>query len=505
VLPFYFLCIFLLAGVGVAEVIRSVATLLARDPERPGPAVGTGGAVLALAGAIVFLGVPLGRLPGVDHPASGGVEWLGLHRSYRNDVPAWAEWNYTGLEGKEPASGPGQKAPEGQGGWPELEAMLATMGGLGNDPDHGCGRAFWEYGARLETYGTPMAPMLLPYFTDGCIGSMEGLYFESSATTPYHFLAQCELSDSGSCAQRDLAYRNREFDLGIQQLELLGVRYYMAFSQWAVGQADVSDRLTPVATTGPWHVYELDPQASALVTPLTNKPAVMRDVGPTQDEWLDPSAAWFLDPNQWGVPLAIDGPDDWPRVTLPADPVTQEDGVERLVGSRALPTLPTRPVEPATVSDIQTGDDSISFDVDRVGSPVLVKVSAFPNWEASGADGPYRVTPNLMVVVPTDRHVRLDFGRTTIDYLATFLSLLGLVGLVGLAVSPAVEMPQPRRRRPEGSAGPAAGLAPDAPPGWGGHVPVPPGLPPPPPGTPLALQPPPGIWSTSQGWPPPPP
>src|SRR4029450_3478874 len=72
VLPFYFLCIFLLAGVGVAEVIRSVATLLARDPERPGPIIGTAGAALSLATALVFLGVPLGRFPGVEYPASGG-------------------------------------------------------------------------------------------------------------------------------------------------------------------------------------------------------------------------------------------------------------------------------------------------------------------------------------------------------------------------------------------------------------------------------------------------
>ena len=37
---------------------------------------------------------------------------------------------------------------------------------------------------RLDRYGTTMAPMLLPFFTDGCIGSMEGLFFEASASTP---------------------------------------------------------------------------------------------------------------------------------------------------------------------------------------------------------------------------------------------------------------------------------------------------------------------------------
>ena len=47
-----------------------------------------------------------------------------------------------------------------------------------------------------------MAPMLLSLFTDGCIGSMEGLYFESSTTTPFHFINQDELSVRCSCAPR---------------------------------------------------------------------------------------------------------------------------------------------------------------------------------------------------------------------------------------------------------------------------------------------------------------
>jgi hypothetical protein len=33
----------------------------------------------------------------------------------------------------------------------------------------------WEYEPELVRYGTPMALMLLPHWTHGCIGSMEGL------------------------------------------------------------------------------------------------------------------------------------------------------------------------------------------------------------------------------------------------------------------------------------------------------------------------------------------
>jgi hypothetical protein len=85
------------------------------------------------------------------------------------------------------------------------------------------------------------------------------------------------------------------------------------------------------------------------------------------------------------------------------------------------------------VSHIHTGDESISFDVDKVGSPVLVKASYFPNWQASGAQGPWRVAPNLMVVVPTSKHVELGYHSTPIEWLGWALSLLGLVGLVLLA------------------------------------------------------------------------
>ena len=66
-------------------------------------------------------------------------------------------------------------------------------------------RPVWDYGSRLDRYGTPMAPMLLPFWTDGCMGSMEGLYFEASSTTPYHFLNQRALR-SRSSPQRDLPY-----------------------------------------------------------------------------------------------------------------------------------------------------------------------------------------------------------------------------------------------------------------------------------------------------------
>ena len=77
------------------------------------------------------------------------------------------------------------------------------------------------------------------------------------------------------------------------------------------------------------------------------------------------------------------------------------------------------------ISDVELGEQSVSFSVDRVGVPVLVRVSYFPNWKVDGATGPYRVAPNMMVVVPTENDVRLEFSSSNMDRLAYGLTLVG--------------------------------------------------------------------------------
>ena len=99
--------------------------------------------------------------------------------------------------------------------------------------------------------------MLMPHWTDGCIGSMEGLYFESSTTTPFHFLIQSELSTAPSRAQRDLPYRSFDIDAGIDHLQQFGVKYYAASSQVATEKAKQHSSLTQIANSGPWTIFKV--------------------------------------------------------------------------------------------------------------------------------------------------------------------------------------------------------------------------------------------------------
>jgi hypothetical protein len=414
-LPFHLLCLFLLAGLAVAEIGRALAVIADRAAPMAGAAV-----VGALA-VYVLVGLPLGVLPGETTGTDGSKHWLGLevrsgdadnragYLTQANVVRDWARWNYSGYERK-PA-------------YPEYHALVQTMDRVGDE--RGCGRAFWEYeNDRLNSYGTPMAPMLLPFWTDGCIGSQEGLYFESSATVPYHFLMQSTLSPEPSRAMRDLPYTSFDLSLGVRQLQLLGVRYYLAFSDQAVAAAAAHPALTEIATSGPWHVYEV--ADADVVQPLTSEPAVLTGVD-AHEGWLDAAVAFFTAPERWDVLLAADGPSSWARVG-PDD------------------TPPVRRVDAVAVDDVDVGRDGISFDVSTPGTPVLVKASYFPNWKVSGAEGPYRVTPNLMVVVPTDTHVELRYGWTGVDVGAYALTALGLVALFVLARRPPVEMPEPPSR-----------------------------------------------------------
>jgi hypothetical protein len=327
--------------------------------------------------AVAVLGFA-STVPGLIPPVASALSM----NTTGNQVSVWANTNYSGYQG--------------QSGWPEYQDLINTVTSVAKR--YGCGRAMWEYNSSEQRFGTPEALMLLPYWTNNCVDSMEGLLFESSATTPYHFLNQAELSASPSDAQANLNYGPLDVREGVQHLQMLGVKYYLAFSPEVVAQASSDPSLTLVATTKSWpspgvkwYIYKISD--SPIVQPLTSLPNVVANVA-SRVGWLDANVTWWLTPKDWPVMVASTGPSNWPRAAS--------------VSSLA----PSAPLAHVTVSHVVVGTQSISFHVSRVGVPVEVKISYFPRWHARGATGPYRVSPNLMAVVPTSTNVTLVYGST---------------------------------------------------------------------------------------------
>ncbi len=323
---------------------------------------------------------------------------------------------------------------EGRTQYPEYYDVVQTMAGLG--ATNGCGRAMWENNEDNGQYGTTMALMLLPHWTDGCIGSMEGLFFEASGTTPYHFLTTAALSKQSSNPVRELRYVNNDGSVAVPHLQALGVKYAMVRTAEAQREAALQPELQLVATSGPWEIYEV--ADADVVVPLDVQPVVVnhRD-GDQRERNLELGTSWFQQPDEWAAMPADDGPEDWQRIDVvvdenrlvpdpnrPADdPDTRGEQVDIVVPDQRIDPVALPAVE---VSDIQMGEQELSFRVDEVGVPVLVRVSYFPNWEADGADGPYRIAPNMMVVVPTEQEVRLHYGRSSSDLFFYALTLVGI-------------------------------------------------------------------------------
>lgn len=349
----------------------------------------------------------------------------------RGVVSYWSKWNYSGYEAK-PA-------------WTEYSDLMARMGQLGKT--NGCGRAMWEPSAgdpdALNNYGTSLALELLPYFTEDCIGSMEGLYFESSPTKDVHFLTVSELAQHPSNPVRGLKYGNTgDFEQGVVHARMLGVRYLMFWTPESQRLARESDGLTSVLKLGDydnadprgWEIFEI--KQWSLVEGLSVEPVVAKlragtksTCWPDEDKpgkgqldtnlnaWECVTGPWWMNPAVLGQPFTSEGPANWQHI--------------KAARADDLSKVQRRAIDPAKVTNIREEVDSTSFDVDQINKPVVVRTSYFPNWEVSGARGPWRISPNLMVVIPTERHVTLSYGLTTYDWLGRIGTLLGLL-LLGL-------------------------------------------------------------------------
>jgi hypothetical protein len=326
-------------------------------------------------------------------------------------VDGWAKWNYEGYEAKQP--------------WPEYEALMAEIGALSP------GRVQWEGTGDWNQYGTPMSPMLIPYWTQDSHESMEGLYFESSLTTPFHFINSSEMSLNASNPIPGLSYNNFQLERGLKHLAIYGVSYYVNITPEAGEEADSIESMTKVATSGPFGIYALpetqlveaasfvpsvyEVPERGILAALVGSETVTGSDGKPLASFHDMALEWYDDVDNLDRWIVADGPDSWERIESLDERGTELTGVSEGV-----------------VSDVVVDDHLISFSTEAVGVPHLVKVSYFPNWEATGAEGPYRAAPSLMVVIPTEENVVIEFNDTWAELSGKILTVAGVLALIGV-------------------------------------------------------------------------
>ena len=360
-LPFWFLGGFIFAGIAIG---LAVSALSRTYPQR----------LQALAAtSVLALVVP------------AGVALFGV-----NDAPGWVSWNFNGYEGKSQHD--------------QYRALMRTVDTLPS------GRIMWEHNGEINgVYGTPMALMLLPYW-DPEHPTMEGVFFESSISTPFHFLNQSEVSRNPSNPVRGINYRGLNMDRAIPHLALYDVEYYISVTEEATAAAEEAG-LQVVARSEPWTIFAL-PEAD-FVDVAGRRPVVYDGEAEFREIALD----WYDDITTLDWWVAADGPATWPRI---------QELDERFEVSTLYRGTPASDGE-AVVSDVVVTDDRIEFTTNAPGRPHLVKMSYFPNWTVTeGADGPYYAAPSLMIVVPNNERVVLQFQATAVENVGSLLTLSGI-------------------------------------------------------------------------------
>ena len=393
-LPFFYLCCLLVAAYGAAVLAGWLADRLAASV----------GAPLRLAWVAVV--VVLAAVP---------VAGAWRHRTLQS---SWAKYNYEGFEVKR--------------GWPEAEGLFRTLAGLPK------GRVMWEFSRAYEDFGTTRTLENIPVFAGQ--PTMEGLLIESSLNAPFHFINQAETSETATQAVPGIKYpEGFDFPTGLAHLRLFGVRYYVAYDgcldervnppPWVPCatlakqdpeiQAAEAAGLPVVKRSGRFTIYEVGD--GHLVEVPQFRPVLFDD-----PDWRKSSLDWYGNPRWLDTPLAYASRDDRAARAAFADP-----------GKLPAATLPRQRLDrPGPVAATQSGTgDVVEFSTDRVGEPHVVKVSWFPNWHAEGAEGPWMLSPGLMVVVPTQAHVRLVYRDTPVDVAGKVLSVAGVGVLLGPAVA----------------------------------------------------------------------
>ena len=299
-------------------------------------------------------------------------------------LPHWVNWNFTGYEGKED--------------WQEIEALYSSLEKL---PP---GRIMWEPNSELNKYGTPMVLMTIPLFTDHT--SMEGLYFDSSITTPFHFIAVSGLAEKPSNPVGGLSYINNDFDKGVEYLKDFGIDYFISYTESIRDKAINSKDLNQLFVSEPFSVFKIETNKIELVNQrLETFPRISFYERTTSSLFRDTEYENFFEKAYNNFRYL----DEYRVVELPSGiNINSSNDIDLII------------------SDLTFSNDEIKFTTNKPNELHILKVSYFPNWEIDNGLGPYRISPSFMTIVPFDNNVVLSFEKTNIETYSFYFGLFSL-------------------------------------------------------------------------------
>ena len=255
-----------------------------------------------------------------------------------------------------------------------------------------------EYHAAHERAGSIRMYETLPLFSGR--STLEGVYNQASLQTHAVYFLASELDANSPNPFRKREYSQFDTESALRHLRLFGVSQVVALSARLVESLDARPEARRIARVPPYYIYDIAGAGGGYVEPLAFAP-----VRSSWRGWRDKSYRWFTRKPLSSAYLVFT---DDPRF----DVVEKDEWL----------APPEVPLPPGVEAQAKVEDETITITTNRVGHPLLVKVSYHPRWKAEGADGPYLVSPALMMIVPRQANVRLTYARTMADQLGLLLT-----------------------------------------------------------------------------------
>ena len=308
-------------------------------------------------------------------------------------IRQWIAWNYSGFERK-PL-------------WPAFSGVNKAVRGTLADP-----RVVYEHSADHNAAGTLRAFESLPLFSGR--NTLEGLYMQSSISSPFIFYIQSEISEITSCALPDYNCATPNLQRGVEHLRLFNVSDFIVRSDAIKRSIRSSPDFEFRQSIPPYEIYRVQGGEHRYVEPLRYQPVLLQ----TRD-WKVDFYNWFKRPGTSPVHLVhLFGRSD-------------SDADRFALKSSALPAdIPRLPLEGGVRTTEEISQEEIRITTNRIGHPLLIKVSYHPRWRVEGADKVYLASPSFMLIYPTQTNVRLVFDDPPMVRFGQLLTLLGLCAVL---------------------------------------------------------------------------
>jgi len=311
-------------------------------------------------------------------------------------IDSWIRWNYSGMESK-PL-------------WNSYRLVNDYLRGDANSP-----RVVYEHNEITNDAGSLRAFELLAYYSGR--STLEGLYMQSSSSSPFVFYIQSELTQNPPSPFSRYYYSRPDPDRAAAHLRLFNVSQVIAASGNIANALDYSPLYELTMEFPPYRIYRVRRCDNSYVEPLKFRPLRI-----LPKDWKNVQFEWFRK-SSLRVPLVVaseDSPGNFWKDLQTYDGRPERIAETPITGDEVI------------LANATLEDQKITINTSKPGHPLWIKVSYHPDWRITeGAGELYLASPAFMLLVPQTSRVVLTFDTGAGIYLwGKILSLLTILVLI---------------------------------------------------------------------------